>query len=242
MRAATATNRATRAVNTAVTDETGTYRLLLLPVGTYTVTVELQGFKRSTTEVTLAVGDRFRFDPKLEVGGIEESVKVIAESPLLQTQTSTMSTLTDARAMQDLPLNGRNFIRLAQIAPGAYEGPPARVEQRQPARRPPAILSAVDQRRRPLESNNFLIDGIDNNERFIGTVIVRPNVDAIHEMKLDSNNFSADQGRSAGGVDQHSDEVGHQRNARLHATSSTATRRWTPAITSPVPRPSPPTT
>jgi len=196
---ATATNQATRAVNTAVTDETGTFRLLLLPVGTYTVTVELQGFKRSTTDVTLAVGDRFRFDPKLEVGAIEESVKVIAESPLLQTQTSTMSTLTDARAMQDLPLNGRNFIRLAQIAPGAYEGPPAALSSgnRPDDRRQSSALSINGG---DPSNNNFLIDGIDNNERFIGTVIVRPNVDAIHEMKIDSNNFSADQGRSAGGV------------------------------------------
>jgi hypothetical protein len=196
---ATATNRATRAVHTAVTDETGTYRLLLLPVGTYTVTVELQGFKKATTDVTLAVGDRFRFDPKLEVGGVEESVKVIAESPLLQTQTSTMSTLTDARAMQDLPLNGRNFIRLAQINPGAYEGPPAALSSgnRPDDRRQSSALSINGG---DPSNNNFLIDGIDNNERFIGTVIVRPNVDAIHEMKVDSNNFSADQGRSAGGV------------------------------------------
>jgi hypothetical protein len=196
---ATATNRATGVVHTAVTDDTGTYRLLLLPVGTYTLNVELQGFKKSTTAVTLAVGDRFRFDPKLEVGGVEESVRVIAESPVLQTQTSTMSTLTDARAMQDLPLNGRNFIRLAQITPGAYEGPPAALSSgnRPDDRRQSSALSINGG---DPSSNNFLIDGIDNNERFIGTVIVRPNVDAIHEMKVDSNNFSADQGRSAGGV------------------------------------------
>ena len=223
---ATATNRATRAVHTAVTDESGTYRLLLLPVGTYTVTVELQGFKKSTTEVTLAVGDRFLFDPRLEVGGIEESVNVVAESPILQTQTSSVSTLTDARSMQDLPLNGRNFIRLAQIAPGTYEGPPAALSSgnRPDNRRQSSALSVNGG---DPSSNNFLIDGIDNNERFIGTVIVRPNVDAIQEMKLDSSNFSAEQGRSAGGVvnvltksgtnDLHGSLYGFYRNEALDA-------------------------
>ena len=223
---ATATNRATRAVHTAVTDESGTYGLLLLPVGTYTVTVELQGFKKSTTEVTLAVGDRFLFDSRLEVGGVEESVNVVAESPLLQTQTSTLGTLTDARSMQDLPLNGRNFIRLAQIAPGDLRGSPRGAEQRHRPddRRQSSALSVNGG---DPSNNNFLIDGIDNNERFIGTVIVRPNVDAIHEMKLDSNNFSADQGRSAGGVvniltksgtnDIHGSLYGFYRNEALDA-------------------------
>ena len=223
-------NRATRAVHTAVTDESGTYRLLLLPVGTYTVTVELQGFKKSTTEVTLAVGDRFLFDPRLEVGGVEESVSVVAESPILQTQTSSVSTLTDARSMQDLPLNGRNFIRLAQIAPGTYEGPPAALSSgnRPDNRRQSSALSVNGG---DPSSNNFLIDGIDNNERFIGTVIVRPNVDAIQEMKLDSSNFSAEQGRSAGGVVNVLTKSGTN---DLHgsSTGSIATRRSTPKTSS----------
>ena len=235
---ATATNRATRAVHTAVTDASGTYRLLLLPVGTYTVTVELQGFKKATTEVTLAVGDRFLFDPRLEVGGVQESVNVVAESPLLQTQTSTLGTLTDARAMQDLPLNGRNFIRLAQITPGAYEGPPAALSSgnRPDDRRQSSALSINGG---DPSNNNFLIDGIDNNERFIGTVIVRPNVDAIQEMKIDSNNFSADQGRSAGGVinivtksgsnDMHGSSYLFYRNEALDSTDYFARGRDKPA-------------
>jgi Carboxypeptidase regulatory-like domain/TonB dependent receptor len=197
--AAIATNTSTGVVHTAVTDETGTFRLLLLPVGGYRIRIELQGFKTVTSDVTLAVGDRLRFDRRLEVGTLEETVNVRAESPVLQTQTSSMSTLTDARQMQDLPLNGRNFIRLAQVSPGSYEGPSNSLSSgnRPDDRRQSSSISINGG---DPSYNNFLIDGIDNNERFIGTVIVRPTVDAIQEMKVDSNNFSADQGRSAGGV------------------------------------------
>lgn len=133
------------------------------------------------------------------MGGLEELVNVRAESPVLQSQTSSLGTLTDARSMQDLPTNGRNFIRLAQIAPGVTEGPPSSLSSgnRPDDRRQSSSLSINGG---DPSLNNFLIDGLDNNERFIGTVIVRPNVDAIQELKVDTNNFSAEQGRSVGGV------------------------------------------
>jgi outer membrane receptor protein involved in Fe transport len=196
---ATTTNVATGVVHTAVSDATGTFRLLLLPVGTYRVTVALQGFRTATTEVVLAVGDRVRFDTALELGDVAESVNVVAESPILQTQTSSVGTLTDARSMQELPINGRNFIRLAQIAPGVTEGPSNSLPSgnRPDDRRQSSSLSINGG---DPALNNFLVDGLDNNERFIGTVLIRPNVDAIQEMKVDTSNFSAEQGRSAGGV------------------------------------------
>ncbi len=196
---ATARNVATGAVQTAVTDGTGTFRLLLLPTGRYRVTMELEGFKTVASDVTLAIGDRLRLDRHLELGALQETVVVSAESPLLQTQTSSVGTLTDSRAMQDLPLNGRNFIRLAQIAPGTTEGPANSLSSgnRPDDRRQSSSLSISGG---DPSLNNFLIDGLDNNERFIGTVIVRPNVDAIQELKVDSSNFPAEQGRSVGGV------------------------------------------
>ena len=82
----------------------------------------LQGFGTQTTKLTLSAGDRARFDTKLQVGLVSESITVTASVPLLQTDTSTVSALVTEKAVQDLPVNGRNFVRLVQLAPGANEG------------------------------------------------------------------------------------------------------------------------
>ncbi len=195
----TARSEATGNVETAVTDGGGNFQILRLPPGRYRVTTDLQGFKTVDSEVTLAIGDRYRLGLKLEVGAVEEHLTVVAQTPLLQTETASVAVLVDERAMQDLPLNGRNFVRLAQIAPGAHEGPPNSLSSgnRPDDRRQSSSISINGQ---DTSLNNFLIDGLDNNERFIGTVIVRPSVDAIQEMRVETNSFSAELGRAAGGV------------------------------------------
>ena len=195
----TARSEATGNVETAVTDAGGNFQILRLPPGRYRLTTELQGFKTVDSDVTLAIGDRYRLGLKLEVGTVEEHLTVVAQTPLLQTETASVAVLVDERAMQDLPLNGRNFVRLAQIAPGAHEGPPNSLSSgnRPDDRRQSSSISINGQ---DTSLNNFLIDGLDNNERFIGTVIVRPSVDAIQEMRVETNSFSAELGRAAGGV------------------------------------------
>jgi Carboxypeptidase regulatory-like domain len=195
----TARNEATGNVETALTDAGGNFQILRLPPGRYRLTTELQGFKTVDSDVTLAIGDRYRLGLKLEVGTVEEHLTVVAQTPLLQTETASVAVLVDERAMQDLPLNGRNFVRLAQIAPGAHEGPPNSLSSgnRPDDRRQSSSISINGQ---DTSLNNFLIDGLDNNERFIGTVIVRPSVDAIQEMRVETNSFSAELGRAAGGV------------------------------------------
>lgn len=195
----TARSDATGNVETAVTDVGGNFQILRLPPGRYRVTTDLQGFKTVDSDVTLAIGDRYRLGLKLEVGAVEEHLTVVAQTPLLQTETAAMAVLVDERAMQDLPLNGRNFVRLAQLAPGAHEGLPNSLSSgnRPDDRRQSSSISINGQ---DTSLNNFLIDGLDNNERFIGTVIVRPSVDAIQEMRVETNSFSAELGRAAGGV------------------------------------------
>src|SRR5262245_9385999 len=194
-----ARNEATGSVETAVSDSGGNFQILRLAPGRYRVTTELQGFKTVDNDVTLAIGDRYRLSLKLEVGAVEEHLTVVAQAPLLQTEKASVAVLVDERAMQDLPLNGRNFVRLAQLAPGANEGPPNSLSSgnRPDDRRQSSSISINGQ---DTSLNNFLIDGLDNNERFIGTVIVRPSVDAIQEMRVETNAFSAELGRAAGGV------------------------------------------
>ena len=99
--------------------------MALLPVGRYTLRVEQTGFRGwNVPEIVLAVGDRLRVDVRLEVGQLEQTVEVQAQAPALQSDSSSLGSLVNERAVQDLPLNGRNFIRLAQAAAGANESVP----------------------------------------------------------------------------------------------------------------------
>ncbi len=184
----------------AETDKNGDYLVTLLPVGRYSLKALASGFKTLTVpDVTLAIGDRLRQDVRLELGALEQSVEVTASSPALQTDSSSLSNLISTNAMQNLPLNGRNFVVLAQLTAGAAEGESTGLPSgtRPDDRR---LTSAVSVNAQPTSFNNFTIDGMDDNERFIGTVIVKPSVDALQEMKVQTNLYSAEFGRTAGGV------------------------------------------
>ena len=163
------------------------------------MTTALQGFKTVDSEVTLAIGDRFRLGLKLEIGSVEEHLTVTGQAPLLQTETTSVAVLVDERAMQDLPLNGRNFVRLAQLTPGATEGPANALSSgnRPDDRRQSSAIAVNGQ---DTSQNNFLIDGLDNNERFIGTVIIRPQVDSIRRCASRPARSRPRLGRTAGGI------------------------------------------
>jgi hypothetical protein len=133
------------------------------------------------------------------VGALGQSIEVTASSPALQADSSSVSNLINSVAMQNLPLNGRNFVVLTQLAAGAAEGDPNGLPSgtRPDDRRP---TSAVTVNAQPTSYNNFLIDGMDDNERSIGTVLVKPSIDALQEVKVSTSLYSAEYGRTAGGV------------------------------------------
>src|SRR5688572_9916155 len=108
----TVENTGTRDVRTAVTSGTGDYVFTLLPIGTYTVKIELEGFSAETSRAVLTSGDRVRVDGRLSLGTVTETVEVSAEATLLQTDTSTLSALVTEEAVQDLPISGRNFVNI----------------------------------------------------------------------------------------------------------------------------------
>jgi Carboxypeptidase regulatory-like domain len=192
-------HQATHDTRVATTSGSGDYVFTLLPIGTYSVKIELQGFTTQTARVVLATGDRARVDVRLQVGQLAETVTVTGESPLVQTDSSTVSTLFDLKKVQDLPIAGRNVIRLVQMIPGANEGAVSSLANgtRPDDRRQ---TSAVSINGSADNQNNQLVDGLDNNERAIGTVGIKPSIDAIAEVKVQTNLYSADVGRTAGGV------------------------------------------
>jgi hypothetical protein len=197
--AVTLTNPATGDTRTQVTGATGDYTFALVPIGRYTVKVELQGFGTFASTIQVSAGDRTRVDAQLAVGTLTENITVTAQASLIQSDSATVGALLPETAVQDLPLNGRNVIGLVRMVPGANEGLPSSLSSgnRPDDRRQTSTVSVNGQND---VVNNNLIDGMDNNERYIGTIGVRPSVDAIAEVKVQTNMYTAEAGRTAGAV------------------------------------------
>ncbi len=198
--AVTLTNLDTQQQRTDTTNASGDFSFTLLPTGHYSVTVKAAGFKISTTEnLAGEAGDRARADAHMEAGSEAQTIEVQAQTPLLQADNATVSSTVTAKAVQDLPLNGRNFVQLVQLVPGANEGPGNGLTSggRPDDRRSTSGFSVNGQ---DDTLNNYVIDGIDDNERIIGTIGVKPNVEGIQEITVQTNSYSAEAGRTAGGV------------------------------------------
>lgn len=193
-------NLSTNASQSAKAGADGHYIFNLLPPGTYSIEISAQGFATTKiASVTLQAGDRAQENAHLKIGGSSEVLNVTGESPALHTDTSQLDSTISNAAVQELPLNGRNYINLVQLVPGANEGANNAVGSgnRPDDRRQTSAVSVNGQGD---VVNNELIDGLDNNERFIGTIGVRPSVDAIQEVRIQTNAFTAEAGRTAGAV------------------------------------------
>src|SRR5277367_4629220 len=193
-------NLGTNEHRTVQSNGSGDFTFTLLSVGHYSVSVKAGGFQESITkDLAVEAGDRARADVHLQIGSASAVVEVTATTPLLQADSATVRSTVTAKAVQDLPLNGRNFVQLVQIVPGANEGPGNGLTSggRPDDRRQTASFSVNGQ---DDTLNNYTIDGIDDNERIIGTIGVRPVVSAIQEISVQTNNYTAEAGRTAGGV------------------------------------------
>ena len=179
-----------------MTDTNGSFAAPFLIPGTYTVSVELQGFKEWVRSgIILQVNDRLRIDAGLEVGGIEETTTVVASSPLVRTDSSEIGTVIEERAVKELPLNGRNFATLVYLTPGQAGENLSGASTFNP--RGASNFNALGHQ---ANANAWLVDGIDNNEYTFNTVIVAPSVEQVREFKVLSGVFSAEFGRGAGVV------------------------------------------
>ncbi len=196
----TSKNLGTGQVRTVQSNAVGEYAFNLLQVGTYTLQVEAAGFKQfKVPSVTISAGDRLRVDAQMQTGGTSETVTVTSVAPALQTDSSTVGGLVENAQVQDLPLNGRNFINLVQLQAGVTPGLGGAfgAGTKPDDHRETSSYSANGQTD---QANNNLIDGFDNNDRLIGVIGVRPSPDAIQEVKVETGLYTAEVGRSAGGV------------------------------------------
>ncbi|HJZ82732.1 MAG TPA: carboxypeptidase-like regulatory domain-containing protein, partial [Pyrinomonadaceae bacterium] len=196
----TLTHIATGLARSVVTDSAGEYVAPSLPPGVYTITAEMGGFRKtSLTNVQLGVDHKARIDLTLQVGATGDTVTVEGTSPLVQTETSDLGGTVNETQIKNLPLNGRNFVQLTRILPGVMRGiPGANIDGAGSlAWRTSASFAANGQRTR---DNNFMLDGVDNNETWLNSVVIFPSVDALEEFKVQTSTYSAEFGRSSGGV------------------------------------------
>jgi hypothetical protein len=185
---------------TLASDANGEYTAPSLPTGTYSVSAALTGF-RGTTQVGVHLGVDQKVRVGLKLGALDraEIIDVQGGTPLLQTSSSDLSTTVAGQLIETLPLNGRNFVSLTRTVPGVLRGVAGTNIDGAGglAWRASASFSANGQRPR---DNNFLLDGVDNNETWLQSVVVFPSVDALDEFKLQTSTYSAEFGRSLGGV------------------------------------------
>jgi hypothetical protein len=196
------TNEATGVSRTATTGEGGTYIFTSLQPGRYRLTAEISGFRKvERTGVELQVNQRAQIDLELAVGLVSETVLIVGDAPLLETQSSVLGTVIEEKQVQELPLNGRNFVQLATLTTGVSGAGSGMRGTIMSGTRPddlrPGTELFVNGNRE--NSNNYLFDGIDNNTRLTLVTVMRPNVEAIKEFKVQTNLYSADQGRNPGG-------------------------------------------
>jgi Carboxypeptidase regulatory-like domain len=175
------------------TDSSGRFFMLALPVGEYTLTVALAGFKATTrTGLVLHVGQRLDLPIALSLGGQTENVTVTGITPLLQTANAEVSDVIDNRQVVQLPLNGRQFLQLAQLGdgvvlpPGGTRG--AALEQ---AGSLPAVLGQRS------GHNIYLLDGVKVTDEFYNNLVVSPSIDAIQEFKIQKTMYPAEFGGKA---------------------------------------------
>ncbi len=180
---------------TVITDAGGNYLATNLKIGTYTVSFQKQGFQRSVqSNVDVGIGQVVRVDVALKVGVVTQTVEVTGAAPLLQTETSSLGTIESEKRIEELPLNGRNFFKLAYLGPGANQGATGTsAGAGSTDNNRPGISLSVNGLR--IFDNNFLLDGLDNNEFGNGTVVIQPPPDSIQEFRVEENSMNAEFGR-----------------------------------------------
>ncbi|HEY3927667.1 MAG TPA: TonB-dependent receptor [Candidatus Koribacter sp.] len=179
------------------TNEQGVYVLPRVPVGSYKLKVAAKGFETADhPPFTLVLNQTARVDVQMKMGQGSEVLEVTAGAPVLQTDTTEISTLIDSKTNEELPLATRNYVQLTLLTPGAVTPDPA------------SMTSGADMTTsgRPYingnreQANNFMLDGIDNNQIGDNEVGYAPSVDAIEEFNLISQNASAEYGNFQGGI------------------------------------------
>jgi hypothetical protein len=208
----TITNEGTGFTLSKTTAIDGSYLFTPIKIGLYTVTTEFKGFRaEERLHITVDIQQQVLVDFSLSPGMVTQKVEVTTPPPLLETQSGSLGQVIESKEISDLPLNGRNFTFLAQLSAGVM---PNYIAGGAASGTLTGGLFIANGFR--FEQDNFMLDGLDNNNKmtgygYTGPTVALPPVDAIQEFKLQSNAYSAQFGRSAG--------------AQMNATTKSGTNR-----------------
>jgi hypothetical protein len=191
-------NTDTNEIASAVTNTEGNYTIPFLRPGPYTLTVELAGFQKYTrTDMRLQVGETATINVQLKVGQLTEAVTVSAESPLLETSKADRGTVIDSHRIAEIPLQSRSPMALVPLVAGVNYN--AQSIYLRPFDN--GALAAWSMNGGASSNNEFLLDGAPNNANQGGNNIAYvPPAAAVQEMKISTNSYDAQYGRTAGGV------------------------------------------
>jgi hypothetical protein len=207
-------------------NETGSYNISRLPVGNYTVRASAPGFQTAVyPPFTLVLNQHARVDVALKVGQVSETVEVTGAAPLLETENATVSTVVDSVSADRLPLATRNYVQLTLLSPGAVH--PSVSSFNNGDNTASGARPYINGNRE--QANNFILDGMDNNQVSDNLLGYTPAPDAIQEFNLITNNASAEFGNFQGGIVSttiksgtnsfHGDLWEYFRNDKLNANS-----------------------
>lgn len=201
----TITNLGTNRSIVVTSNAQGLFSLPALDPGSYKVEVQEANFAPAAQQITLQTAQVVNLEFKLQPGSTTQTVEVTAGTPLVDTSTSGVSDTVVGRQLTDLPLNGRNFTDLAALVPGVTRGQPGNTQtgqgnQAETFRYATSGGGAISANGVRLQANNFLFDGIDNNESLVNTIVFFVDPDAIQEFRVDTNVAPAEYGRAGGAV------------------------------------------
>jgi hypothetical protein len=187
----TVTNAATQQSRDTVTAADGNYVVPDLPVGTYNLSATARGFKTFVQEgILVQVDENRRVPVQMAVGAVSESLTVAADVAQVETRSSALRQVVDSERIVELPLNGRNPLQLSYLVAGSSGSTDPSGGQ--------ALNSSVSIDGMRANSNNYSLDGADNQDPFFNTPSSFPNPDALEEFSLQTSNYSAELGRNAG--------------------------------------------
>ena len=191
----TSVNTGTNQSRATVTDDEGLYRLPSLSVGTYEITVEADKYQKAVQQVTLRVNEDAGVDVELPAIGSSEQMSIVGTSaPITETSSSVLGIVVENKQINDLPLNGRNFLQLGALVANVNSTASLRSGAEGGARNGPFAVSG--QRDRAL---SFLVDGVDNTNSLSDNLSARVSIDAIQEFKMITSLGPAEYGYHSGG-------------------------------------------
>ena len=176
-----------------VTDNAGAYIFPNLPVGTFTVSAQKEGFsKEQVNSIILNAGDQLRTNLTLRPGAVTDTVQVNSDQINVDTESGNVGEVVNSEAIEAMPLVTRNFIQLVELVPGVSSD----IGSQEGFGSGSGLAASVNGVRE--NANNWTIDGVPNLDVYNGNNSIVPNVDALAEFRIDRGNYTAEQGRSAG--------------------------------------------